>query len=368
VNVHNRRRGESTVKGCKRMNQKEWNIIKKCAAMEKTDIVPVALIIDSPWIPGYTGMSTLDFFTIPDKWFEAHMKIKKDFPGMIFLPDFWIEYGMATEPSGFGCRINFFENSTPNINHIISSADDLDQVESISQPNPKRDGLMPLALNLYKNMETRAKEVGESIKIVAARGPLTIATHMMGLTEFLIALKTDPDNTHKLLKITSTLSRDWLQAQAEVLSEVEGIMILDDVVGFLSKEDYMEFAHPYMKDILKSFPGCIKIFHNDTNNAVCYEFLEELGINIFNFTHKQDISKVRKLLGNKICLLGNIPPLDVLAQGNPEQVREATARCLRSHGAKCGIILSAGGGTSPGTSRENLLAMMDTAEKVSRAI
>jgi MtaA/CmuA family methyltransferase len=350
------------------MNQKEWDIIKKCAVMEEPDSVPVALIVDSPWLPGYTGMSTLDYFTMPDKWFEAHLKIKKDFPGLIFLPDFWVEYGMATEPSGFGCRINFFENSTPTINHLIPSADDLDRIDSLALPNPKRDGLMPLALNLYKNMEAKAKAVGESIKIVAARGPLTIATHLMGLTEFLIALKTDPDNTHKLLKLTATLTKNWLQAQAEVLSEVEGIMVLDDVVGFLSKEDYLEFAHPYLQDILKSFPECLKIYHNDTDNPVCYEFLEELGINIFNFTHKQDIAKVRQLVGDKVCLLGNIPPLDVLAQGNPEQVQEATALCLRSHGAKRGIILSAGGGASPGTSRENLLAMMDAAEKVSKTL
>jgi MtaA/CmuA family methyltransferase len=350
------------------MNQKEWNIIKKCAALEKTDIVPVALIVDSPWLPGYMGMSTLDFFTMPDKWFEAYIKIKKDFPGMIFLPDFWVEYGMATEPSGFGCKINFAENSTPTINHIISSADDLDQIESLALPNPKRDGLMPLALNLYKNMEVRVKEVGESIRIVAARGPLTIATHIMGLTEFLIALKTDPDNTHKLLKITSAMTKNWLQAQAEVLSEVEGIMVLDDVVGFLSKEDYQEFVHPYMKDIMNSFPECIKIFHNDTDNTVCYEFLEDLGINIFNFTYKQDISKVRGLVGDKVCLLGNIPPLNVLTQGNVEQVQEATALCLKNHGSKRGLILSAGGGASPGTPRENLLAMIDAAEKVSKTI
>jgi MtaA/CmuA family methyltransferase len=350
------------------MKQKEWDIIKRCAALEATDIVPVALIVDSPWLPGYMGMSTLDFFTMPDQWFEAYLKIKKDFPGMIFLPDFWVEYGMATEPSGFGCKINFFENSTPTINHIIPSADDLDQVESLAAPNPKRDGLMPLILNLYKNMEVRVKAAGESIKIVAARGPLTIATHLMGLTEFLIALKTDPDNTHKLLKITAALTRNWLQAQAEVLSEVEGIMVLDDVVGFLSREDYQEFVHPYLKDIYDSFPGCLKIFHNDTDNTVCCEFLEELGIDIFNFTYKQDISKVRQLVGDQVCLLGNIAPLNVLAQGNPEQVQEATALCLKNHGSKKGLILSAGGGASPGTPKENLLAMIAAAGKVSRTL
>jgi uroporphyrinogen decarboxylase len=350
------------------MNKNEWNIIKKCANMEEVETTPVALIVDSPWIPSYTGVSTIDYFTMPDKWLEANLKIKKDFPQLIFLPDFWVEYGMATEPSGFGCKINFFENSTPTVNHIIPSADDLDQVGSISLPNPKRDGLMPIALNLYKNAEKRIKNIGESIKIVAARGPLTIATHLMGLTEFLVALKIDPENTHKLLKLTSAMSRDWLQAQAETLSEVEGVMVLDDVVGFLSREDYLEFGHPYLKGILDSFPNSLKLFHNDSESNVCYEFIEDLGVNIFNFTYKQEISNVRKLVGNKVCLLGNVPPLNVLAGGNPEMVREATVKCLSDYGSRNGIILSAGGGASPGTTKENILEMLNAVKNFKTVI
>lgn len=345
------------------MNKNEWSILKKCADMKETETIPAALIVDSPWIPGYTGVSTIDYFSMPDKWLEANLKIKKDFPGLILLPDFWVEYGMAVEPSGFGCKINFFENSTPTVNHIISSADDLDQVGSISLPNPKRDGLMPIALNLYKNAEKKIKDIGESIKIVAARGPLTIATHLMGLTEFLVALKIDPENTHKLLKLTAAMTRDWLQAQAETLSEVEGIMVLDDVVGFLSREDYMEFAHPYLKEIFNSFPGSLKLYHNDSESNVCYEFIEDLGVNIFNFTYKQEISNVRKLVGNKVCLLGNIPPLNVLTNGNPEAVREAAVKCLNDYGSRNGIILSAGGGASPGTPKENILEMINAAKK-----
>ena len=343
------------------MKKEQWEILKKCAAFEKTDTVPVALIVDSPWIPGYTGMSTLDYFTVPDKWFEANLQIRKDFPGIIFIPDFWVEYGMAAEPSGFGCRINFYENNTPTVNHLISSAEDLESLTRLKIPNPNTDGLMPFALNLYRNIEPKVRETGESIKIVAARGPLAVATHLVGLTEFLIGMKIDPDNTHKLLKMTSTLVKNWLEAQAGVLSEVEGILVLDDVVGFLSKEDYLEFAHPYLKDIFSRFPASLKLFHNDTDNTICYEFLEDMGINIFNFTHKQEISRVRELVGSKVCLMGNVPPLEVLTQGAPEKVREKTGECLSSHNSITGIILSAGGGASPGTPGENITAMIEAA-------
>ena len=75
------------------------------------------------------------------------------------------------------------------------------------------------------------KDAGHVRKMVAARGPLTLATHLMGVTEFLLALKLNPAETHRLLKMTTTLVRTWLEAQAAALSEVEGIMVLDDIAG-----------------------------------------------------------------------------------------------------------------------------------------
>lgn len=345
------------------MNSQQWDTLRKCANMQYTGDIPAGLIVDSPWIPGYTGISTMDYLTLPDKWFEANLKVKSDFPELILIPDYWLEFGMAAEPSGFGCMTSFYDYKTPSINHIVTSADDIDQLLKIKQPNPKTDGLMPVILNWYKYIEKKVKKLDESIKIVAARGPLTIASYMMGLTEFLVALKVYPDETHKLLKMTTALTKNWLQAQAEVLSEVEGILVLDDVVGFLSDEDYREFAHPYMKDIFHAFPEWIRIFHNDTDNPVCYSYLEELKVNIFNFTYKQELSKVRKLAGDKVCLLGNVPPLDVLAQGTPEQVRERTIAALEDYGLQTGLILSAGGGASPGTPKENIRAMLDVLKK-----
>lgn len=340
------------------MNLSQWSIIKQCVSMEELKQVPVGLIVDSPWIPGYAGISTIDYFTLPDKWLEANIKIINDFPEIIFLPGFWVEYGMATEPSGFGCKINFYPDRTPTINHIIDSPE---EAEDIPVPDPRSDGLMPFVLNIYRNIEPRVKDLGRCIKVVAARGPLTIASHLMGVTNFLIGLKTDPANTHKLLKKTAALTKNWLEAQAEVLSEAEGIMVLDDIVGFLSKDDYLEFAHPYLKDIFAAFPEFIKMYHNDSDNVVCFSYLEDLAINIFNFTHLQDIARVRELVGDKICLLGNIPPLEVLTNGTPEMVGEAVKNCLQQHGSKAGIIISAGGGTSPGTPGENIRALIKEA-------
>lgn len=342
------------------MDEKQWEILLDCANLKPVEKIPIGLIIDSPWIPGFLGISHLKFYTIPEVWLDSYFEIKRRFPEIIFIPDFWVEYGMAQEPSGFGTKISFSENSTPNIHPIIPSADDLGEyLKKLKTPNPKTDGFMPFILEFYKYVEPQIKKRGEFIKIVASRGPFAIASHIMGVAEFLVAVKIYPEEAQKLIDITTNLVIDWLSAQIEVLSDIEGFLVLDDIVGFFSEEDYLKFCHPSLKRIFSYFNFPIKIYHNDTNNSVFYKYLPELGINIFNFTHLQNIKDVYEKTQRKICLMGNIPPLDVLVKGKPEDVKRYAENILKESPEKRGLILSAGGGVSPGTPEENLKALIE---------
>ena len=345
------------------MKQEQWDIIQKCARMQEVQPTPVSLIVDSPWIPGYTGVSTLDYLTIPEAWLASNLQVVGNFPDIIFLPGFWVEMGMAAEPSGFGCMTSFYSDSTPAVHAMIGSSE---EIERLKAPNPKIDGLMPVILNLFKYFEPRVMDAGHVMKVVTARGPLATATHLMGVTNFLLGLKLDPKNTHRLLKMTAATAKNWLDAQAQALSSVEGVMLLDDIVGFLSPVDYLEFAHPYLKEIFDAFPEAVKIFHNDMDNPVFYPYLAELPVHIFNFTHLQPIEKVRQLVGPRVCLMGNVPPLDTLGKGTPQAVLESALACLKSEGGKPGLILSAGGGVSPGTPEENIRALTKAVEVCQR--
>lgn len=339
------------------MKKEQWDIIKKCANMQQVAPQPISLIIDSPWMPGYLGISMMDYYTMPDVWLEANLKVEQDFPDVIFLPGFWAEIGMCAEPSGFGCRTRLFHDRTPMVHPVIQRIEDVDR---LSVPNPLSDGLMPLILNLYRNMEPRINDAGHVVKVVAARGPMATAAHVMGVTDFLLGIKTNPKEIHRLMRITTDITKDWLDAQANVLKEVEGILLLDDIVGFLGKKDYLEFGHPYFSEIFKAFPEAIKIFHNDMDNPTSFKYLHEWPINIFNFSHKIDLATARELVGPDICLMGNIPPLEVLASGTKSDVRDATKACLDVHPVE-GLLLSAGGGVSPGTPGENIQALIDAA-------
>ena len=340
------------------MTREQWTLLRRCMEGEPADTVPVALIVDSPWIPGFLGLSTLDYLTVPDVWQEANLEVARRFPDVIFLPGFWAEIGMGAEPSAFGCRLTFFSDRTPIAHPVIH---DIEELDRLPVPDPRTDGFLPILLNQLRRLRPAIADAGHVLKIVAARGPLTTASHLLGVTPFLLALKLEPAATHRLLALTSDLTRRWLEAQAEAAGEVEGILVLDDLAGMMSARDYLEFAQPYLQRVFDAFPSALKLFHNDTDNPVSYPLLRNLGIHGFNFTHLQPLAKVRAHVGPDLCLIGNVPPLEVLAQGTPEQVRAAALDCLQQHPGRRSLILSAGGGTSPGTPAANIRALCEAA-------
>ncbi len=337
------------------MTNEQWEILQRVLAGELLEPLPVGFIIDSPWLPGWAGISTLDYFTSEQLWFEANLKAVSKFPDCLFLPGYWAEFGMCTEPSAFGAKCTWQENEPPFADKIIK---DIQDVQSLNKPNPKTDGLSPFVLSRLKHYQGQIENAGHSIKFAVSRGPLNIATFLMGTTEFLMAIRTNPDETHKLLGIVTDFIIDWLEIQAQNFPSIDGVFILDDIVGFLGDDDFRQAVLPYLKRIFQSLRVSVRFFHNDAAGLVCAPYLSGIGVNLFNFSFQHSLSEMKELTQNSVTLLGNIPTRDVLAAGTPEDVRISVKEALGSVADKSRIILSCGGGMPPGVPTENIEAFL----------
>ena len=87
--------------------------------------------------------------------------------------------------------------------------------------------------------------------------------------------------------------------------------------------------------------------------------LATIGMDVFNFSHEVDIAKARGDLGPDVVLMGNIPPLDIMVRGTTDDVQKATRQLLDKADRYGPILISPGGGVSPGTPIENLQAMLE---------
>jgi len=337
------------------MTPEQWGKLLAVIDGELFEPLPVGFIIDSPWIPGWAGISFLDYFCSEQMWFEANVAAVRRFGDVIFLPGFWAEFGMCTEPSAFGSRCRWGENEFPFAERVVS---DIRAVHSIRTPDPRTDGLLPFVLKRLKHYQGQVEQAGHAIKFAVSRGPLNVASFLMDTTEFLMAIRTNPDESHTLLGIITDFIVDWLELQAETFSSIEGILILDDIVGFLGEQDFKEAALPYLSRIFQTLPMSVKFFHNDAAGLVCAPYLAEIGVNLFNFSYQHSLSQMKELTKNSVTLLGNIPGRDVLAAGMPEDVRKSVKAAFDSVADKSRIIISCGGGMPPDVSTENIEAFL----------
>ena len=314
----------------------------------------IGFIIDSPWLPNWFGIDILDYFTNQDLWFEANRKAIETFPEVTFLPGFWSEFGMCTEPSAFGAKCVFHQNEFPFAEKVIR---EVAQIDDLVEPNPATDGLLPFMLNRLKSVRPRLEDMGHKIRFSVSRGPLNIATFLMGTTEFLMALKTDPDRAHKLLRVITSFLKKWHALQRETFPSIDGMFLLDDIVGFIGGEDFREFGLPYFKEIYAD-GGTVKFFHNDAQCAKSIACYPEIGINLYNPGIFNTLAELRQMSANRLTILGNIPPRDVLAKGSPADVRAAVQKLLSETPDRSKLILSCAGGMPPGVSTENIAAFI----------
>lgn len=345
------------------MNDQQWNTLVSVIRGEKLSPLPTGFIIDSPWLPKWAGHSILDYFTDGRVFLDANFKALHTFPDVIFIPGFWPEFGMCTEPSAFGAVSVWEENEFPFAKKVIRSPADAEKIE---KPNPRKDGLLPFVIKRFEHIQPEMEKAGHRIRFAVARGPLNIASFLMGTTEFLTAIKTDPEPMHRLLSVIAEFLEEWIAVQRECFPSIDGILILDDIIGFISRQDFEIFGLPYLKQAF-SADVTVKFFHNDAPCKASAPLLPEIGINLLNFGTQHTLADMKEWTGNEITLLGNIPPRDILAAGTTEEVRCAARDMLNALDDHSRLIVSCGGGMPPEVPTENIQALISAVEKWNHA-
>jgi len=130
--------------------------------------------------------------------------------------------------------------------------------------------------------------------------------------------------------------------------------------GFMSDEQFKKFYWPTLKALLLGLisEGCVPfLFCEGTYNSRL-KYLKELpkGTTFWLFD-RSDMANVKKLLGDTICIGGNIPS-GLLLTGTPEEVKAYCKNLIDVVGKGGGYVMGNGTGMDEGNA-ENLHAMID---------
>lgn len=131
---------------------------------------------------------------------------------------------------------------------------------------------------------------------------------------------------------------------------------------FLSPRLWQRFVLPYYKQLVEAVvdEDVIPVLHFDSNWTRDLEHLRVLpkGKCIFSPDGMTDIFKAKEILGDHMCIMGDVPP-SMLSLGTPDEVHEYCQRLIKNIGP-AGFIMDQGCDTPPNAKPENVKAMIDS--------
>ncbi len=265
-------------------------------------------------------------------------------------------------PEAMGMDLELIESKGPVFHHPIRNEEDLKSLNQIDPSKHLKYVLDAVALT-KKELDNRVPLIGFS------GSPWTLMTYMVegkGSKNFSNVKKliyNNPSLAHKLLGKLAVAVADYLSAKIQ--AGADAIQIFDTWGGILSPHDFKEFSLEYISKVIQNIKRDnepVIVF----SKGVHYKLneLAERGADVIGLDWTMDIGEVRKQIGDKVALQGNMDPTVLYANNNA--IKNEVNRILNSFGEGSGHIFNLGHGILPDIDPENAKAMVQFVKEESK--
>lgn len=273
--------------------------------------------------------------------------------------------GLHAIPEAMGTKLKFPEKGLPFVcEPVLKDYADLDK---LSPADPHRDGRLPLFL---KALEIINKEIGDQVNVGSGvGGPFTAAAGLRGTENFLRDLQKNPEMAHRLLELATESALRYIDAVCD-LGLTPSIAEPTATGTIISARQFREFAVPYLKKYVERIvERCGKgpSLHICGNSKSIWQGMVDTGAPLLSLDNQVDLAEAKEAVGDKVCLMGNVRPIETVMRGTREQILAEAKECLRkAYDNPKGFILSTGCQIPVGTPPENIIALMDAARTYGR--
>jgi [methyl-Co(III) methanol-specific corrinoid protein]:coenzyme M methyltransferase len=211
---------------------------------------------------------------------------------------------------------------------------------------------------LLKAVSILKREVGDEVPVVAGIiGPFTLTGAMIDTVPLLKATFKTPEKIRPFLDVAqkagTTLAQALIDAGADIIS-CEDMTASPELIAPHTYKDY-ELEYQSKQFAAISVP---KILHICGNVDNIVEWMGQTGANVLSIEPKASGKLAREKCGPDIILMGGVDTATTLFLKGPDAVKEGCEETIAD-----GIqILAPGCAIAPGTSTENLLAMVEVAK------
>ncbi|MCK5736445.1 MAG: hypothetical protein KAH21_08205, partial [Spirochaetaceae bacterium] len=242
------------------------------------------------------------------------------------------------------------------VGHPIPSPEYL---HGFKPPNPKKSPLIKAVRHVRRRFPDRAVAV-------LSRNDFAASWYLCGMDVLMMSFVDDPEFVDRLSEMVSNyyteLFRLCIRAGADI------IYLTDDYAfktgTLMSREHFKRYILPWLAKGVEAVhdAGGICIKHTDGNISGIIDLIIDTGIDGLGPLEPaagNNLIELRKTLGTKVALLGNID-VDLLSRGSIEEVRSATQTLVKGLGAEGGYILSSGNTITASVQPDNFRIMVES--------
>lgn len=236
----------------------------------------------------------------------------------------------------------------------------LDDARSYTPPDPDaphRLGKLPGLVERYR---------GRRAIIFHHRAAFMWSAYLMGIDRILMNFLAEPELVEivldKVLDSNMAVVRRAIRAGAEVI--VLGDDYASNLGPMMSPAVFEHFILPRLKRMVDMIheEGALCIKHSDGDLYSLLEMIVSTGADGFNPIEPMagmELKKVKELMGDRICLVGNIDCGHLLPFGTPDEVRRTVRQAIADAAHGGGFILSSSNSIHSSCRPENFTAMIE---------
>lgn len=237
----------------------------------------------------------------------------------------------------------------------IRTLNDLDRYQP---PDPHAPGRFASLEKLVKRYQGRLA-IGVHLNDV-----LSLPRNLMGFEQLMAAFGEEPDLVRGLVDLSVRINLELAKEVAQ--RGADFVFTGDDYAStqrpFMSPKMFREFLAPQLKRVMTGFKeqGLMVIKHTDGNILPILDQIVDAGMDALDPIDPiagLDIGDMKRRLGDKLALKGNVDCAHTLTNGTEKQVTEETIEVLRKAGEGGGLIVSSSNSIHSGVKPGNYLAM-----------
>jgi len=260
---------------------------------------------------------------------------------------------LTVEAEAFGAEIIMPEDEIPTVKgRLLKSAAD---VEELSIPDLGQGRVK----EYLKANKLAAENITGKPVFSGCIGPFSLAGRLYDMSEIMISIYTEPETILLLLsKCTEFLIRYCTELKK---TGTAGVVIAEPAAGLLSDEDCNMYSSDFVKKIVNAVQDddFMVILHNCGNTGQCTHAMIASGANALHFGNAVDMVEVLQECPSDKIVMGNIDPVCVFKQSDPNTVREVTADLLERTKKYANFVISSGCDIPPHTPLENIRAFFE---------